>query len=1158
MQRRYFKECAAISLLLCVASWGWSQTITASLEGIVKDPAGAVIPGASARIVNAGTNASVELKTDQDGRFFAPVLQPGVYSVTIGAAGFKRVERTGLRLSVAQAARIELAMEIGSLSESMSVSATAPLIDATSSSVGHVIESQRIVNLPLNQRNPYALVLLVPGVSGAVGSDQYGSDFSVNGGRSSSNDILLDGASGAVSADNSQRFSVFPSVDAVEEFRVQTNNYSAEFGSSGGGIVNLIYKSGTNQLHGSTFDFLRNSVMDANSWTGNKNGVPLASFKRNQFGASAGGPVMLPKLYKGRDRTFFFMDYEGLRQRSAGSFGPTTVPTLQQRAGDFSNTRTSSGAMITIYDPFSTVASVRTPMPGNVIPASRFNPVSAKVVKYWPEPNRTGDPNTLTNNFFLTGSNSQNIDQFDAKVDHNINDAQRLSVRISRRFLDAPLTPYFPAAIQAGQNGADNSQPTGNGVVNYTFTKSPTFLINVRYGFARLVSLAVPNGLGFDPTNLGLPAYVTAEARSLVMPQFSPSGYYAIGGGNANWGAKAADTQALQILNTKVTSRHSLKFGADLRLYHNTVNQQAQTTGIFSFNRNFTAGPNALTPVVNSGDGFASLLFGTASSGVTQEDAKNVAAQSTYYALYLADDWKLTPKLTLNLGLRYDLNVPAYERYNRGNYFSTSVLNPLGPQAGMPNLRGGVEFYDVGGNPRRISNTEWKDFAPRLGFAYQAQRDTVIRGAYGIFFAPPPTVAAQSLTQAGFSSSTPMVTSLDGGVTPYNTIDNPYPQGYLPITGSTQGLSTLLGQSVSFRQYGNRNPYVQEWNFGIQRAIKGGIVIDAAYVGSKGTYLVVGNPSSDLSLNDLPPTYLSQGNQLLQQVTNPFYGFISTGTLAQKTIQSYQLLRPFPQFTGVVATYPTGSNSVYDAFQLKAEKRFDHGISFLVSYTNGKSIDESSVDNSNFVGGAYSSAPYQNAYSRRSERSLSSYDISQRLVLNFVYDLPLGRSRAFGRNWNGAVDAMLGGWQLNGISTFQKGVPVALSATFPVSGIYGSALRPDNNGTSAKLSGPAVDRLAKYFNVSVFSPPPTFTLGTVSRTLPDVRTPGQCNFDLSLFKSFKPIEKLTMQLRWESFNAFNHPQFGNTDSNVNSVTFGRISTTTNGPRTTQLALKVLF
>jgi hypothetical protein len=641
------------------------------------------------------------------------------------------------------------------------------------------------------------------------------------------------------------------------------------------------------------------------------------------------------------------------------------------------------------------------------------------------------------------------------------------------------------------------------------------------------------------------------------MPGFQPSGYYGIGAGTNSVGVLSLDTQTLQIANTKVTRRHTIKFGAELRLYKNNTTQQQRPTGQFTFSKNFTQGPNAVSPASNSGDAFASFLFGTPSGGGTIKNYRATATQSTYYAFYVGDDWKFSSKLTLNIGLRYDLSIPSFERYNRANYFDPLAPSPAAAQVGIPGLKGGLQFFGVDGNSRRTSTTEGTDFGPRIGFAYQANRDTVVRGAYGLFWAPPPTTAGQSLGVSGFSTTTDIVNSLDGGITPYDTIDNPYPKGYLPITGAKDGLMTLFGQGVGGQLYGIRNPYTQNWNFGVQRMLPGGVMVDASYVGSKGNYLVLGKGSWDL--NALRPEYFAMGSQLQKQVTNPFYGLVSSGTLAQKTVQQFQLLRDFPQFTSAGVQFATGSNSNYHALQLKGEKRFAHGINFMLSYTFGKSIDDGSVASGSYLAGSASRPGYQNAYNRKGERSISTFDISQRLVLSYVYDLPFGRGRAVGNNWNRMLNAALGGWQFNGIATFQTGVPVILSANAPLSsGIYGESVRPNNNGTSAKLSGPAVDRLAKYFDTSVFSAPAVFTYGSVSRTLPDVRLPGSTNFDLSLFKNFKPVEKLTVQFRGEAFNAFNHPQFGGPDSSVNSVSFGRISGTANSPRNMQVALKVLF
>jgi hypothetical protein len=1068
----------------------------------------------------------------------------------VESAGFKRAERTELTLQVNQSARIEIVMEVGSVNETVNVTATAALIDATTSAVGHVIDKQSILNLPLNQRNPFALILLVPGANGSVGTDMFGGNFAVNGGRNGANEILLDGVPSAPPSDNSNRLTVFPSVDAVEEFRVQTNNFSAEFGNSGGGLVNVIYKSGSNNLHGSFFEFLRNSKMDSNNFFSNAKNIPLSSFKRNQFGASAGGPVEIPKLYNGRNKTFFFLDYEGLRQRSAANL-LTSVPTALQRAGDFSQTLTATGQLITIYDPTTTIRSgsgyARSPVPGNLIPASLIDPVARNVVRFWPLPNSQGAAFTNVNNFAASSTSPTNINQYDVKVDQNLNDRQRLFVRFSRRYLETDPANYFPADIRVAQGGTIGTQTSSNVVFNYDLTRSPSFLINFRYGFARNLRWTSTTSDGYDPTQLGLPSYIRDNADTLVMPTFAPAGYYSIGNGSTlGIGPLSVNVHSWQLGNTRVLTSHVIKFGGDLRLYRNDTRQGGYATGEYDFARSFTQGPDPVRATSNAGDGFASFLFGVG-SGRMDRAFKTASTQSTYYAPYVSDDWKLTSKLTLNLGFRWDLNVPRTERFNRANFIDPFVPSPLSGPSGIPKLAGGLVFVGVNGVDRKQFNTEWGDFAPRFGFAYQANGKTVFRGAYGIFWAPPSSTAAQTIRMTGFSSSTPYQGTLDG-VTPTAFLRNPFPNGYLPISGSSLGLMTFVGQSVSAPLRDTRNPYLENWNFGIQRELRGGLLVEIAYVGSRGLQL-----TRSVALDQLRSQYLALGAQLLQPVTNPFYGLISSGVLSTPTIQQRYLLRDYPQFDGFSPSSPAGGSSTYQSLQLKVEKRFSSGLGLLLAYTNSKLIDDSSQDNGNYG----RSVSTQDSFNPRGERSISPNDVSQRLVISYVYDLPLGRARSLGRNWNRLTDTLLGGWQVNGITTFQRGVPLALS-TQNTSNAFNGGLRPNNSGKSAKLGGSVNQRLNGYLDASVFSLPAPFTFGNTSRTLPDVRADGSRNFDLSLFKNFRIKEGWTLQFRAESFNVFNTPQFGIPNQDISSVSFGVISSTANSPRQMQFELKFLY
>lgn len=1141
------------SLAMC-ACCAWSQTITSSLEGIVKDPTGGAIPNATAQILNVGTNAVVELKTNAEGRFLAPTLQPGTYLVTVEAAGFKKAQQKDLTLQVAQAARIEIAMEVGGQNQVITITGEAALLDPTTSAVGHVVERQTIVNLPLNQRNPFSLIMLVPGATGTVGNDAVGGNFSVNGGRDGQNDILLDGVSSTPVSDNSNRLTIFPSVDAVQEFRVQTNNFSAEFGASGGGIINLIYKSGTNELHGSVFEFLRNSVLDANSFFSNAKGLPLGSFKRNQFGASGGGPVEIPKLYNGKNRTFIFADYEGLRQRSAGST-TLTVPTVAERIGDFSQLVDKNGKLVPIYDPTSTarIASgfSRLPVPGNVIPASLLNPVSLKVAQLYPLPNQAGT-GLGANNFYAAGAGPITQDQYDIKVDHNLTERQRLSFRWSKRYTYSEPAHFFPENLLPGQTGGTTDYRNSGVAANYDLTKSATYFINIRYGLARTYRFSGILGLGFDPTTLGLPTYMKTNADQLSMPAFAPNGYSLIGNGNAaGVGPTALEAHNLQVSNMKILNRHSLKFGADIRVYRNNTDQTGDASGNFSFAKGMTGGPDpSVASSSSTGDGFASFLFGYG-SGDMIKNYKVVSTQSEYYALYFQDDWKASSKLTLNLGLRYDLTIPRHERYNRGVNLDPLVPSPLAGPSGVANLVGGVQYLGVNGYPTNQFNTETKDFGPRAGFAYQANSKTVIRGACGLFWTPTVQAAAQTIAQPGYTSTTNYYGSLDG-YTPNDKISNPFPSGYMPVTGNGQGLLTLIGQSVSAPRRNTRNPYVQSWNFGVQREIKG-VALGASYVGNHGVAL---SNNAGGNLNQLPLRYMSMGQQLLNQVPNPFYGLIATGPLSGKTVAQNYLLRPFPEFTGFRDINPSIGSSIYHSFQFTAEKRFTSGLNFLLAYTNQKLIDNTSQSGTNFGGSSTS----QNWYDFGSERSVSVYDVSQRLVISYVYELPIGRGRAIGHGMNRVVDAFLGGWQVNGITTFQTGTPLLLTAANN-SNAFSDGERPNNNGTSALLGGSIIDRVNnhQYFNTSVFSQPDAFTFGTTSRTLPDVRAPGIRNLDLSMFKNFKPMERLTVQFRAEAFNVTNTVQFAAPGTGLNTpATFGVISGQANSPRQMQFGLKLLF
>jgi len=1142
------------SLLLAVAAGAiWGQTITASLEGFVYDASGALIPGARVQVVHTGTNAAVALQSNANGRFVAPSLPAGPYALTVEADGFKRFERGGIVLQVGQAARIEIRMEIGNAGETVSVSGEAPLLETGSSAVGQVVDNRSIVNLPLNQRNPYALVFLTPGVIGNVGSNYNDVNISFNGGRPGSNEILVDGIPSSPPLNNPiQGFTVFPSVDAVQEFKVQTNTYSAEFGRSGGGIINLIYKSGTNQFHGSVFEFLRNSRLDANNFFANSRGIPLRSFKRNQFGLSAGGPVLIPRVHNGRNRTFFFFAYEELRQRSSDTL-VATVPTPAQRNGDFSTLRNQTGAAVTIFDPVTTTSTgsgfIRQPFPGNIIPAARIDPVARAAMPYFPLASGAGDPNSAANNYAAPGTLSTDSRQWDVKLDKVINDRNRFFLRISHKGLKTGDSEHFPAELLVAENGTRQPDTFNNAGFDYTATLSPAFLLNIRYGFGRALAKYRPFGFGFDPTKLGLPSYIRESAEELAFPGFVPANYLSIGNGGGAFRNDAFETHSLSVANTRVLTRHVLRFGGETRL--NRVNNRQSRIGDFRFDRSFTQGPDPNRATAVAGDSIASMLIGLGTGSFTR-NLRDVATTSPYHAFFLADDYKVSKKLTLNLGVRYELDIPRKERYDRINVFNPHVPSPLAGQVGLPSLRGGLEFADGDQAGRRQFPTDRNNWAPRVGFAYQALKNTVLRGGYGIFYVPSLRAAGGNVGTIGFRSDTPWVASLDG-VTPRAYLRNPYPEGIQPTSGRNQGLLTGLGAPIVATEISDYVvPYTQNWSYNVQQQLPGSLLIEAGYIGNRGLHLSEADSGSDYNLNQLRPEQLTLGAQLQQNVPNPFFGLIQNSPLNARLIPQSFLLTAHPQFTTIHNLFKSGASSTYHSFQLKVEKRFSSGLSLLLSYTGAKLIDNYSRTHS--VG---RTASQQNIYDRRSERAVSPNDVAQRMVFSYVYALPFGRGLQFGGTMSRWRDALLGGWQVNGIVSAQSGQPLNLT-TQNTSRAGNALLRPNNNGRSARLTGPVQPRLSRYFDTTAFSQPAPFTFGNTGRTLPDVRGPGLRSWDFSLFKNFHVVEGVSVQFRAEAFNLSNTPAFGFPNMVASAPQFGVINSQANDPRQVQFGLKLLF
>ena len=1132
MKLRLVALCIAL-VLACDLS---AQSITATITGTVTDSSGAVIPNAEVTIINIETNARTSATTDGRGSYTAPLLPRGQYTLEVSAPGFRKFVREGITLQVQQTARIDVELALGAVADTVVVTADAIRLETENATLAKIVDNRTIVNLPLNTRNVYSLVFLTPGVTGTVGNSYGEMRYSVNGGRQRTMDTLIDGVTAAHPTVNGfAGISVFPSVDAIEEFKLLGANFPAEFGRSLGSVLNIVFKSGTNEFHGSAYEFLRNSKLDANNFFDNTRGRKLASFKRSQFGGVFSGPIR-------KDKTFFMVSYEGLRERSAATT-VFSVPTELERRGDFSQTRAANGQVITIYDPLTTrpnpggSGSIRTAFAGNVVPADRMDPVALNVLKYLPLPNTTPTGVTNQNNYSNSASRPLDMDMSDYRVDQVISERQRIFGRYSTRLNVNAAAAFFPKELQIAEGRIVEEDHVHGGVIDYTNTLTPTTILNLRGGVSRTLYVYNNQGLGFVPSSLGLPKYIDTTVDFVMFPGFSFTDYRSLGGGDHRRNAFMSYTGVASI--SKIVNSHNLKFGTDTRMMRVNTNE-ARSASNYNFSRAITQGPNPTAATATAGNAIASLLLGAGSGGELIQNFKNVATQSFYIAGYFQDDWRVTKNLTLNLGLRWDIDTPRTERYNRTNYFDPNVASAAA--SALPGLKGGLVFVGVDGRPRTQFDADTNNWAPRFGLSWQFLPGTVVRAGYAILYGPSQQAAAGTIGTMGFSTSNSWVTSIDGGLTPYNYLRDPYPQGFAPVLGSQLGTLTQFGNIIQATTRDIVSPHSQQLNVNIQRDLPMNTVVEVAYVMTRG-FNLHRNDEGGLSLNQLDPQYLSLGNQLNQSVPNPFFGKFSGGVLSAATVTRGQLLRPYPQFQNVIPIYSVGARNWYDSLQVTGNKRFSHGLQFQAAYTWAKNLDDGMA--------------HQNSYDIRASRALSDIDVAHRFTIGYVYELPWGRGRHWGGGWSRALDMAFGSWQVNGITTFQTGTPIQITAS-NTAGIFNLVTRPNNNGRSAKLDGPVHERLNKYFDTSVFSQPLPFTFGNVSPRLPDVRTDGVRNFDISLFKDFVFTERWRLQFRTEALNAFNTPRFGGPNTSVTSGTFGAITTQANAPRQIQLGLKLIF
>jgi hypothetical protein len=1128
------------------------QQITGSLTGSVTDPSGAAIVGSAIRLTNTGTGVTQTTVSDSSGNFQFLLLPPGTYVIAASNQGFKSFQRGGIIVEADRSMAVPVSLAVGAVTETVEVVGGTPLLEPNSSEIGTTVDSQKVLELPLNSRNPMGLTNLVPT---AKGIGYFGQQIltswrigavNIGGGQPLTSGFLLDGVPNDKLGDAAGA-NTFLTTDSTEEFKVITNSMSAEYGRTTGGVISVVSKSGSNSFHGGLFEYLQNTAFNANDFFANTAGTPLAPVHQHQFGGSLGGRIK-------RDKLFFFGNFEGFVQHLSAT-ETINSPTALQRAGDFSKTFASNGQMITIYDPSTTLPnpavpgqSIRSAFPGNVIPSSRISQFAKGFFDLYPMPNLPGNPVTGTSNLFLLGNIPTDRETGGVKVDWAISSDRRLSVRYTRDVLNesVPNGSFF-------QNPLDNDKkviyvPRQSGAVSFTDSLSPTLLLDVRSGINRDYDQSTPwsyvgkyANTGFPLATLGLPQSLISQLQpgSVQFPGLTVADFGGIlGGYGSAIGNRAAYTWGNVASITKILRGHTIKAGYQYTLYRGFPLDRSPLT--FVFNRGFTQGPNPTVASQTSGYGLASLELGTAASGSFTWQPSH-EQQELDHAIFAQDDWKISQKLTLNLGVRWEYQGPFTDRFNEMTNFDPSASSPL--QVPGLTLRGGTIFPGINGLPRGVVDVSYRHFAPRFGFAYQALSKLVARGGYGIFWVPEKGILNPAST--GFGITTTMNASLDNGLTPFNTIDNPFPNGLLLPTGSSQGLLTGVGTSVAGQLRDAFPGYAQQWNFTLQYSPWNNWLIEGAYLGNRGVHL---ETLQGRNLDQLDPKYFSLGNALNAQVPNPFYGIITSGPLSASTVSQQQLLLPYPQYTGTLPVNGGWSylgDSIFHAFTLKVEKRFSQGFSILSSYTISKWIDAAVGSGGAVRTGGTPETGIVSWYNLRNERSKSIYDVPQRAVITALWQEP------FFTHSSGWQRQVLGGWNLNGIMTIQSGQPIALQS--------GNAnQRP--NVVPGVDDHAATQSLTNWFNKAAFSVPAPFTFGDAGRTIPNLMSDGMFDLDASLYKTFSVKENYKFELKGEAFNLTNTPTFDVPGRDVTTQTFGVVTATALNPRprSIQLSLRFMF
>jgi hypothetical protein len=1136
------------------------QSIYGSIRGLVTDPTAAIVANAKVTLTNEGTSEQRSAASNNLGEYVFSQVIPGTYTISLEAQGFKKVDRKNIILETQNQLTVDLKLEVGSVAESVVVTTEVPLIETANASQGQLIDHQKLTDLPNIGRNPFMNSKLAPNVQ-QVGNPAYmrmqdqsgSSQISFAGGPVRGNNYLLDGVP---ITDLNNRAVIIPSIEATQEMKVQTNTYDAEIGRTGGGMFNVLLKSGANSYHGSLGGAMRQTDWEANAFFANRAGIPRTEQPNRTYYGSLGGPIWIPKVYKGTNRTFFWFALEGYRD-TQGNSGTTAVPTLLERQGDFSQTFTDAShtSLVIQYDPSKArdANGNRVPFGGNKIPTAQLDKVGLAIAQQFAQPTSVarflGDTNVA-----YSGVLPSKAGQGDVKLDHRLTDWWNINISFLRYHSNEPGENWFPSLASSPENWVLDRRVDAT-QVNTTLSVNPTTVLALRYGFNRFPNDSYTRSLGFNLGSLGFSPTLVSSIPRPTFPiinyqNFYPGDQMGAVGNNAYYVPYSRNFVASI---AKYMGRHSLKVGADWRSISDDGIDFDGSNGSVSFNFDDTfTRQNAARS--GGGSDIASLLLGYPTQATAFRGGK-LFENIVYTSAFFQDDIRISPKLTINAGLRWEHETGLKERNNNLIVgFDPNALNSLAAIVGVP-VKGSVEFAGKNGYPTQTGNYTYNKLSPRFGLAYQVNQKTIVRGGWGMFWAPTIAFSSPYTPEGATATTTPLATN-DGGNTPLIQLANPFPGGLVAPAGTSNGDATCLGIGCTIFDRNAKSTYIEQFSFDIQRELPSNIAISAAYVGSRSYRLMLTTPN--LNINQLDPKYFALGTAALaQSVTNPYYVAGGPGIIGSKTVSQAQLLRPFPAFGDINIRNSDQNKAQYDSFVFRAQKRLSRGLTFLNSYTWSKNLDRSSGGAGSDIN-AGNKVP-QNVYNLASEWGLSNVDATHRLSMGGSYDLPFGHGKQFLGNSGRAVDYAVGGWVLNVVSVISSGYPLQISQSSNNNSKYfgGGSQRPNATGVSPTTSGDIGQRIDNWINPAAFSTAPALTYGNVSRTISE-RGPGIFNWDISLFKNATIYENFKAQFRLEALNAFNTPLFRAPNVSYGSGSFGQVLSQGNFPRFVQLALRLYF